>query len=516
MGRHFALSLESVRALIDAAEAERAQCDRSLPLHQHPAAELRRGAEDGLGRSDVGTGARRRDGGRARALSHAEDFEPAGAGAGVSVDGQTAGSGADPEGVASRRWASRRDHQCVAVASVPVASPRSARHLPVVAFSPAPPALPSRRSPMTAPIRVHRMSSPLGEWELALGEPSPALRPFVQGSYAGSIERNTGLLTRLEIPHPGIVCIFNLGDPLSRDRSAQPRRQANGSAASSPGCTTRSSTSTRRDTRSACSATSPRSARCACSGCRSVRSPIDRSRWHYVLGADLEEFVDRLHDAPDAGRRASPCWSRSGCDDSRATRRPPRSSPARGARSPRRMATWLWVMWPTGSVAAGGTSPRASARKPDSPPRRWGASCASIASSIAWWRVAGIASPRSRTRAATTITPISTAISGSSRGRTPSAYLADATSDLRRGARRRLSAGGASAGLARPARAPIVPIRTRRRAGRVASCGESPFSPRGYFPMSADSPVSRTTLSASAAPFRPASCRSSSIAMLRR
>lgn len=78
---------------------------------------------------------------------------------------------------------------------------------------------------MTAPIRVHRMSSPLGEWELALGEPSPALRPFVQGSYAGSIERNTGMLRRLEIPHPGVVCIFNFGDPY---RVSDPRFRADG------------------------------------------------------------------------------------------------------------------------------------------------------------------------------------------------------------------------------------------------------------------------------------------------
>lgn len=65
---------------------------------------------------------------------------------------------------------------------------------------------------MSAPIRVHRLSSPLGEWELALGEPSAALRPYVQGKYAGSVERIPGTLTRLEVPHPGIVCIFNFGD----------------------------------------------------------------------------------------------------------------------------------------------------------------------------------------------------------------------------------------------------------------------------------------------------------------
>jgi len=66
---------------------------------------------------------------------------------------------------------------------------------------------------MTAPIRVHRMVSPLGDWEIALGEPSPALRPYVQGSYTGSVERIAGTLTRLEVPHPGVVCIFSFGDP---------------------------------------------------------------------------------------------------------------------------------------------------------------------------------------------------------------------------------------------------------------------------------------------------------------
>lgn len=72
---------------------------------------------------------------------------------------------------------------------------------------------------------MHRMSSPLGEWELALGEPSPALRPFVQGTYAGSVERNVGVLTRLEVPHPGVVCIFNFGDPY---RVSDPRDGSGG------------------------------------------------------------------------------------------------------------------------------------------------------------------------------------------------------------------------------------------------------------------------------------------------
>lgn len=65
---------------------------------------------------------------------------------------------------------------------------------------------------MSTSIRVRRLSSPLGDWELAVGEPSTALRPYVQGRYAGSVERIPGTLTRLEVPHPGIVCIFNFGD----------------------------------------------------------------------------------------------------------------------------------------------------------------------------------------------------------------------------------------------------------------------------------------------------------------
>lgn len=81
------------------------------------------------------------------------------------------------------------------------------------------------RPAVADPIRVHRMSSPLGEWELALGEPSPALRPLVLGSYAGSVERNAGILTRLEVPHPGVVCIFNFGAPY---RVTDPRQPSSG------------------------------------------------------------------------------------------------------------------------------------------------------------------------------------------------------------------------------------------------------------------------------------------------
>ncbi len=65
---------------------------------------------------------------------------------------------------------------------------------------------------MSAVATVHRHSSPCGDWELALGTPSPALRPFVQGMYTGSEERLTGTIRRLELPHPGIVCIFDFGD----------------------------------------------------------------------------------------------------------------------------------------------------------------------------------------------------------------------------------------------------------------------------------------------------------------
>ncbi|MBK6844193.1 MAG: AraC family transcriptional regulator [Gemmatimonadetes bacterium] len=66
---------------------------------------------------------------------------------------------------------------------------------------------------MSSAVRVHRLSSPLGDWELALGEPSAALRPYIQGMYTGSTERLPGTLTRLEVPHPGVVCIFNFGTP---------------------------------------------------------------------------------------------------------------------------------------------------------------------------------------------------------------------------------------------------------------------------------------------------------------
>lgn len=78
---------------------------------------------------------------------------------------------------------------------------------------------------MSAPIRVHRLSSPLGEWELALGEPTASLRAYVQGHYAGSVERIPGTLTRLEVPHPGVVCIFNFGDAY---RVTDPRAGRNG------------------------------------------------------------------------------------------------------------------------------------------------------------------------------------------------------------------------------------------------------------------------------------------------
>lgn len=65
---------------------------------------------------------------------------------------------------------------------------------------------------MSEAITVHRLSSPLGDWEMALGTPTLALRPFVQGMYTGSVERLPAPLRRLELPHPGVVCIFDFGD----------------------------------------------------------------------------------------------------------------------------------------------------------------------------------------------------------------------------------------------------------------------------------------------------------------
>jgi AraC-like DNA-binding protein len=62
------------------------------------------------------------------------------------------------------------------------------------------------------PIRVHRLSSPLGDWELATRQPTEALRPYVMGDLTGSTERCRGMVRRLELPHPGIVCIVNFGD----------------------------------------------------------------------------------------------------------------------------------------------------------------------------------------------------------------------------------------------------------------------------------------------------------------
>lgn len=70
---------------------------------------------------------------------------------------------------------------------------------------------------------MHRTVSPSGDWEIVLGEPSSDVRPCVQGWYVGSVERITGTLTRLQVPHPGVVCIFSFGDPY---RVADPRDQS--------------------------------------------------------------------------------------------------------------------------------------------------------------------------------------------------------------------------------------------------------------------------------------------------
>lgn len=61
-------------------------------------------------------------------------------------------------------------------------------------------------------LRVHRLSSPLGDWELATRPPAQSLRAYVQGDLVGSTERCVGMVRRLEVPHPGVVCILNFGD----------------------------------------------------------------------------------------------------------------------------------------------------------------------------------------------------------------------------------------------------------------------------------------------------------------
>lgn len=107
---------------------------------------------------------------------------------------------------------------------------------------------------VSSAVRVHRLSSPLSNWDSPSASPRRCCVRYRPGMYTGSTERLPGTLTRLEVPHPGVVCIFNFGTPY---RVTDPRdgRSGSGWGASSPGCTTRTCTSMRAARRNACSAT---------------------------------------------------------------------------------------------------------------------------------------------------------------------------------------------------------------------------------------------------------------------
>jgi AraC-like DNA-binding protein len=63
------------------------------------------------------------------------------------------------------------------------------------------------------PLRVLRNESELGRWELAEGEPAPALRPYLRGPYEGFVEHRPGPMRRREVPNGSIVLVFNFGRP---------------------------------------------------------------------------------------------------------------------------------------------------------------------------------------------------------------------------------------------------------------------------------------------------------------
>lgn len=59
-------------------------------------------------------------------------------------------------------------------------------------------------------LRVINNDNEFGRWELAYGAPHPALRGLVLG-YCGYTEEQTDFAARLEVPHPNVVLILNLG-----------------------------------------------------------------------------------------------------------------------------------------------------------------------------------------------------------------------------------------------------------------------------------------------------------------
>lgn len=79
----------------------------------------------------------------------------------------------------------------------------------------------ARRKPSAAslafmgarPLKVLRNESELGRWELAEGDPAPALRPYLSRPYVGFAEQRPGPMRRLEVPSGSIVLVVNFGPP---------------------------------------------------------------------------------------------------------------------------------------------------------------------------------------------------------------------------------------------------------------------------------------------------------------
>ena len=60
---------------------------------------------------------------------------------------------------------------------------------------------------------IHTGSHPHGAWLLATRPSAPALRHLVR-EYVGYAEWSAGAVRRLQVPHPGVTLIINLGAPL--------------------------------------------------------------------------------------------------------------------------------------------------------------------------------------------------------------------------------------------------------------------------------------------------------------
>jgi AraC-like DNA-binding protein len=71
--------------------------------------------------------------------------------------------------------------------------------------------------------RIVQGGSAASRWELALRNPSPALRPYLR-SYAGYTEESRAPIRRLEFPAPKVVVIFEFGPPIRVFETTGPRR----------------------------------------------------------------------------------------------------------------------------------------------------------------------------------------------------------------------------------------------------------------------------------------------------